>query len=146
MNKNWIKFDGNNWRDVLIFLNDGTYIKRCERGEIISFIYISSLDSNAVLGDVIVFDTDGVKIFTEEEWKLFTLPPHVIEFERLLNILKNNIEPNAMIFDMINKISNNTLNIRMVFSKENCYEVNGCLCRIIENEETNLYEVLLYED
>jgi len=144
VNKDWIEFDGNNWADVLRFLvshNEyGEYIKQLDGDEIISFISKLSADINAVAGDVISMKDGEMEIFSAEEWKLYSKPTDVSEVERLLNILRGNVLPDAYIFEMITAISDDTLFIEPVKFTD-CHKINGIFCKITTNETTNSYEV-----
>lgn len=120
-NERYLAFNGENWEEILEFIEGGDeativteYFIEDEKLKSIEYI-TTSVGINIVKGDYAVWLSENhLEIFTEEEWRDYTLPFEVLEYERLYNILNKYIEPGVAISALIQEVTEDEIVLDMV--------------------------------
>lgn len=134
----FLEFTGDNWKDVLSFVSGGEFVTEYslqdEGSEMIdtSYIYCELLDMNIVKGDYVLWiNRTHLELFTAEEWRDYSLPEDVLEFERIVNLIIPYLKQGVTVFSLVEKISGGDISIEYIgkydngIELENKYSING---------------------
>lgn len=150
MKINFMKFNGDNWEDMLYFLKDnGDYITTYNSKDKIfeSHIYIRELFVQVNIGDVVAYIDDAVVVFNKKDWKRYNRPKSLIEFERVLNIVFPIAEVGTNITEIASKITGYDFKageLSFILNTLWCW-IDGIECNIIEVNDDK-FEVELKND
>jgi len=106
-----MKYNGENWEDILYFLHGvGEYRTTLELdGELFEssmYVYLSDGEGTILnVNDFVAYVDGDLVIFNEHDWKRFDRPKSLIEFERVLNIVFPISKSGTNMFDFVAEIT-----------------------------------------
>jgi len=106
-----MKYNGENWEDILYFLKGvGEYrtVLESDGDTFESSMYVYLSDGEATIlnvNDYVAYVDDDIVIFSERDWIRFNRPSYLIEYERVLNLVFPASEIGTNVFELVGEIT-----------------------------------------